>query len=83
MKKDVQVRTDVLEVRQDEVRVRTVVIVVRGNGLRSTHEEVRWVEHFGDALATSEAVHNRLTACMQKWVKTGVSDPELTEYGLE
>jgi hypothetical protein len=83
MRKDVQVRTDVLEVRQDEVQVRTVLLVVQETGPRSRHEEVRWVRHFGDWTATSEKVHNRLTESAQKWVETGVKGPELLKYGLD
>jgi hypothetical protein len=79
MKKDVQITTEVLALRRDEVSIRTVVLVSRENGLRSTHEEVRWVRHFGDLLATSETVHHRLTASIQKWVETGVKGPELLE----
>ena len=79
MKKDVQITTEVLAVRRDEVSIRTVVIVSRENGLRSTHEEVRWMRHFDDLLATSETVHHRLTASIQKWVETGVKGPELLE----
>jgi hypothetical protein len=83
MKNAVQITTQVMATRQDEVRVRTVVVVSRENGLRSTHEEVRWVKHFGDSLATSQEVHDRLTASMQKWVETGIKNPDLLEYGLE
>lgn len=42
MKKDVQITTKVLEVRRDEMKVRTVPIVIRENGLRSRHTEVKW-----------------------------------------
>ena len=83
MKKKVQVTTQVLDVRPHEVQVRTVLIVIREHGPRSRHEEVRWVRHFGDWLATSEAVHNRLTISVQEWVETGVKGPELLEYELE
>ena len=83
MKKNLQITTEISALRQDEVRVRTLVIVSRENGVCSTHKEVRWVEHFGDLLATIETVHNRLTASMQKWIEIGVKDPELVEYGLE
>ena len=83
MKKDIQIVTEVLEVRKDEMKVRTILVIIRDSGLRSTHTEVRWVRHFGDWTAPSETVHNRLTESAQKWVETGVKGPELLEYGLD
>jgi O-succinylbenzoate synthase len=83
MKKDVQITTEVLEVRRDEMKVRTVLIVIREDGLRSSHTEVKWVPHFGHWEGVREAVHNRLIACVQKWVDTGVTNEDLVEYKLE
>ena len=83
MKKYIQIRTEVLELRKDEMQIRTVVIVIREGGPRSSHAEVKWMQHFRDWPATSEAVHNRLTTSMWQWVETGVKDRNLLEYGLE
>ena len=83
MKKDFQILTEVLDLRRDEVQVRTVLIVIRENGLRSRHEEGRWVRHFGNWPAMSKAVHDRLTRSVKKWVETGVADEVLAEYELE
>ena len=83
MKKDVQITTEVLDVSRDEMKIRTVLIVIRENGLRSSHEEVRWVRHFGNWQRTSEAEHNRLTTSVKQWVETGVTGEDLLEYELE
>jgi len=83
MKKDVQIITEVLKRCRDEMKIRTVLIVIRENGLRSSHTEVRWVRHFGNWRRTSEAAHNRLTTSVKKWVETGVTDEVLAEYELE
>ena len=83
MKKDIQIVTEVLEVRKDEMKVRTILVIIRDSGLRSTHTEVRWVRYFGDWSATSEAVHYRLTTSVKKWVEAGVTDEVLAEYQLE
>jgi hypothetical protein len=83
MKKDIQIMTEVLEVRKDEMKVRTILVIIRDSGLRSTHTEVRSVQHFGNWRATSEAVHNRFNISVKKWVDTGITDEVLAEYELE
>ena len=83
MKKDCQITTEALELRKDEMKVRTVLIVIRQNGRRSSHKEVKWVPHFGNWQLESEAVHDQLTMSVLKWVETGVADEVLAEYGLE
>jgi O-succinylbenzoate synthase len=83
MKKDVQITTEVLEVRRDEMKVRTVLIVIREDGLRSSHTEVKWVPHFGHWEGVREAVHNQLATSVEQWVDTGVTDGVLADYELE
>lgn len=83
MKQDVRILTEVLEICRDEMKVRTILVIIRDSGLRSTHTEVRWVRYFGDWSATSEAVRNRLTRSVQEWAETGVKGPALLDYGLE
>ena len=83
MKKDIQITTEVLDVCRDEMKIRTVLIVIRQNGLRSSHTEVKRVPHFGNWQLESKAVHDRLTRSVKQWVETGVADEVLAEYELE
>jgi hypothetical protein len=83
MKRNAQITTNVLDVGEDKMKIRTDVMVTRENGLRSSHMEVRLVRHFGDWQLESKAVHDRLTGSVKQWIDTGIADEDLADYELE
>ena len=83
MKRNAQITTKVLDVGEDKMKIRTDLMVTRENGLRSSHMEVRSVQHFGDWQLESKAVHDRLTGSVKQWIDTGIADEDLADYELE
>jgi hypothetical protein len=83
MNKNVQIRTDVLGFREGEMQIRNVLIVLRDNGLRSTHIDVFWKRHLGKWQRISAAIHDRFVVQVQEWLDTGMVGKDLEGFGLE
>jgi hypothetical protein len=84
MKKDVKITTEVLELRKEEMQLRTILIVIwEGVGRAPVTQKLDGCSISATGPATSEAVHHRLTMSVQDWVETGITNGDLLEYGLE
>ena len=83
MKKNVQITTEVLDIGEKKMTIRTCLIVIRENGLRSSHKEVKPVRHFRNWQRESKALDDRLIRLVKQWIDTGIAHADLDVFELE